>query len=118
MTEQDRRESVRINKRNLFFFTMHDNGADSQHYQQGLLLDYSLAGIRFITNEQLDKNSALLIELDLDDFSDDPVQWREAWETGEDESLKVIGSVMWCSVRDRENGVYEVGTRFLEKASE
>ena len=116
MAGKERRSSERFNKKNLFYFKMHENGSREDHYLRGLLIDYSLAGIRFITDEPLDKNTPILIELDLDDFSGDTAKWREAWETGEEGSLNVIGSVMWCSETVSDSGIFEVGTRFLEKA--
>lgn len=82
----------------------------------GLLLDYSLAGIRFVTEEQLRKNTELLIELEFSGLGKDTEEWRNRWEEQEAERLKVIGAVMWCQEKKGRAGHFEVGTRFLEKA--
>lgn len=82
----------------------------------GLLLDYSLAGMRFVTDEQLRKNTELLIELDFSGLGKDTAEWRRRWEEQEAERLQVIGAVMWCEEQKDRAGRFEVGTRFLEKA--
>lgn len=122
MEQRERRKEIRINKQNSFQFKIAENvgriDLTTPLTLQGKLIDYSAAGIRFITDAQLDKNSSLVIRLDLDSFNNDQIDWRELWETGNDTYLNVIGSVMWCLTCDQESDKYEVGTRFTQKALE
>jgi len=113
----ERRQEIRINNHNTFQFKTTQNGQAAQTTSQGLLVDYSAAGIRFITDEPVGKNISLLIQLDLNDFNNDDINWRDLWDTGEEPYLNVIGSVMWCLASDNESGKYEVGTRFTQKAT-
>ncbi|MBU1564630.1 MAG: PilZ domain-containing protein [Proteobacteria bacterium] len=116
MAINERRKGARKNRQFAFQFkTMSDDGSNA-HLVGGVLIDYSIAGIRFITGEQLEKNTALLIELDFDSFGNEKTDWRNLWEAGDDPYLKVIGSVMWCQENKHKAGEFEVGTRFVEKA--
>ncbi len=116
MAKNERRKGNRKNRQFAFQFkTIGEDGNKAQPVG-GILVDYSIAGIRFITHEQLQKNTALLIELDLESFGSETTDWRNLWEAGSDQSLKVIGSVMWCQENKHKSGEYEVGTRFVEKA--
>ncbi|MFT5700145.1 MAG: hypothetical protein ACI8ZB_003016 [Desulforhopalus sp.] len=112
MATIERRKEIRINKHNTFQFT---TAQGDQVASQGLLVDYSAAGIRFLTDEPVDKNISLLIQLNLNEFDNDDINWRDLWETGEEPYLNVIGSVMWCLATNQESGKFEVGTRFTQK---
>jgi PilZ domain len=116
MEGNERRESVRISKKNTFQFKKYENGSTSLSAVEGLMLDYSAAGLRFETGEPLEKNTSLFIQLDLDALGNDAVDWRNIWETGDAVSLNVIGSVMWCLANKNESNVFEVGMRFTQKA--
>lgn len=116
MQNEERRESVRISKKNTFQFKKLENGTTSPLSVEGLMIDYSVAGLRFETDEPLEKNTSLFIQLDLDFLDNDAVDWRSIWETGEAESLNMIGSVMWCLPNKNESNVFEVGMRFTQKA--
>lgn len=120
MAKNERRNGERLRSRNTFQFRKIHTGGDDNDLQNmdGLLVDYSTAGIRFVTCEQLAKNTSLLIQLNLDGLDCDEVDWRQLWETGNAESLNVVGSVMWCLASDHEPGRFEVGTRFIRKAEE
>ncbi len=118
MEDEDRRKENRISKRNTFQFKIHHTDRRDPLIKEGLLLDYSAAGIRFMTDMKLDKNLALFIQLNLEDFRDADMDWREMWEIGSEAYLNVIGSVMWCMASGLEEGKFEVGTRFTQKASE
>ena len=118
MKNKERRKEIRINKKNTFQFKIvHAHLSDSV-IMNGLLIDYSVAGIRFMTDEQLDKNISLFIQLNLDDLSNDDMDWRDLWETGNEAYLNVIGSVMWCLASDHELGKFEIGTKFTQKTLE
>jgi hypothetical protein len=78
--------------------------------KEGVMLDYSLGGIRFSTKEPIRKNTRIYIKLDSEEWGEDlTIVWK-----GPDSSLlEVIGSVMWC-LESRENpGEFEIGTRFV-----
>jgi|GEM_PF-607450 len=116
MESYERRESVRISKKNTFQFKKYEDGTTSPPTVEGLMLDYSVAGLRFETDEPLEKNTSLFIQLDLDVLGNDAVDWKNIWETGDAASLNVIGSVMWCLANTNETNVFEVGMRFTQKA--
>ena len=118
MKNKERRKKNRINKKITFLFkTVLANRSDSV-IKNGLLIDYSIAGIRFMADEQLDKNISLFIQLNPDELSNDDMDWRNLWETGNEAYLNVIGSVMWCLASDHELGKFEIGTRFTQKTLE
>jgi PilZ domain len=115
MAKNERRKGNRKNRQFAFQFKMIGEDGNKAQPFGGILVDYSIAGIRFMTGEQLQKNAALLIEIDFESFDAETKDWRSLWETGDDPSLKVIGSVMWCQENKHKSGEFEVGTRFVEK---
>lgn len=118
MAKNERRKGGRKNRQFAFQFKMIGEDGNKAHPVGGVLIDYSIAGIRFMTREQLQKNTALLIELEFESFGAETTDWRNLWEEGEASCLKVIGSVMWCQENKHKTGEFEVGTRFVEKAQQ
>lgn len=118
MESNDRREAERINKENAFQFTKLQDGNIGQQSLEGSMIDYSVAGLRFVTDEPLEKNTSLLIQLNLEALNSDAADWKSLWETGDAISLSIIGSVMWCLASKIESNLYEVGMRFTQKAIE
>lgn len=118
MENNERRESVRIKKKRAFQFTRIQEGDTSTHSVEGVMLDYSIAGLRFETDEPLEKNTSLFVHLDLNILDNDAVKLKSTWETGDAVSLNVIGSVMWCFASENEPNIFEVGMRFTQKAKE
>ena len=118
MKNKERRKEIRFNKQNTFQFKIVQADLNDPLIKEGLLIDYSAAGIRFMTDEKLDKNLSLLIQIDLGGLGNDDVDWRSFWETDNEEYLNVIGSVMWCLASSQAAGKFEVGTRFTQKSLE
>jgi len=118
MDSNERREEERVMAENEFHFTKVHLDKMSEHSLKGSMVDYSVAGLRFVTAEPLEKNTSLLIQLDLDALDGDGVDWKTLWETGDAASLNIIGSVMWCLESKLESKVFEVGMRFTQKAVE
>ena len=118
METNERRESVRISKKRAFQFTRIQEGDTSTHSEEGVMLDYSIAGLRFETDEPLEKNASLFVQLDLNVLDSDTVNLKSIWDTGDAVSLNVIGSVMWCLASENEFKSFEVGMRFTQKAKE
>lgn len=116
MANNERRKGIRKNKKFVFQFNKIGEEDSKSHPIDGTLIDYSIAGIRFVTREQLQKNTALLIELDFAKLGTETKNWRNLWDEYEAASLRVIGSVMWCQENTQTSGEFEVGTRFVEKA--
>ena len=116
MEKNERRKGAR--KTGKFAFRFKKIGEEGRKGPaiDGTLIDYSIAGIRFVTREQLQKNTALVIELDFEKFGYETKNWRSLWDEYEAASLQVIGSVMWCQQNKQIPGEFEVGTRFVEKA--
>lgn len=118
METNERRESVRISQKKAFQYKKFQEGNTGAHSVEGIMLDYSVAGLRFETDEPLEKNTSLFVQLDLNALDSDAVNWKNLWETGDALSLNVIGSVMWCLARKNESNIYEVGMRFVQKAAQ
>jgi hypothetical protein len=116
MSKNERRKGHRKNKQFAFQFKTIGTDGNNLGPVDGVLIDYSVAGIRFVTSEQLGKNTALLIDLEFDNFGSACKEWRTLWQENEAKSLQVIGSVMWCQENKQKSGEFEVGTRFIEKA--
>jgi hypothetical protein len=116
MTKIERRKEIRISQGTTFKFDIAQPETPPQLTKEGHLVDYSIAGIRFITDTPLEKNISLLLQLDLANFKDEGVDWRKLWDTGTEKYLNMIGSVMWCLAQDGDTGKFEVGTRFSHKA--
>ncbi len=116
MEHQERRKESRVKAQSDFWFKIVPADESDSPVVDGRLVDYSAAGIRFTTEQQLAKNATLLIQLDPDLLSTSELDWRQLWETGDATYLHVIGSVMWCLASKLESGKFEVGTRFLRKA--
>jgi hypothetical protein len=55
MQNNERRESVRMSKKNTFPFKKLENGIKSLLTVEGLMIDYSVAGLRFETDEPIEK---------------------------------------------------------------
>ncbi len=118
MQKNERRETTRTNGDGLFQFRKFENGKSSEQQVTVSMVDYSIAGLRFVTDEPLEKNTSLLVRLDLASLGDETGDWRVLWETGNADSLNIIGSVMWCLASKSDAKAYEVGMRFTGKASE
>ncbi len=116
MAKSERREGKRRNRSFGFHFAAIGADGSSAGLVEGTLIDYSLAGIRFVTDTELRKNTHLFIELLFENFGSESKDWRALWEEREAGSLKLIGSVMWCQEKKNKSGEFEVGTRFVEKA--
>jgi hypothetical protein len=116
MEKNERRKGVRNAGEFAFRFKKIGEKGRKGPVTDGTLIDYSIAGIRFVTGERLEKNTALEIELDFEKFGYETKNWRSLWDEYEATSLQVIGSVMWCQQNKQIPGEFEVGTRFVEKA--
>ena len=114
MGNDDRRQSFRFAAQGEFQFRK--QGQSEPEVCSGQLVDCSVAGIRFITDAYLEKNTPLIIQLDLDQFSEDAGNWRTFWKIADNKVLTVVGSVMWCQQYEGGLAVFEVGTRFTDKA--
>lgn len=116
MEKVERRKDARINNDTIFQYDIAQENPILPLSKVGQLVDYSPAGIRFITDTPLDKNMSLYIRLNLGSFEGDGIAWRELWEIGDESYLDVIGSVMWCLNHDGKTNKFEVGMRFARKA--
>lgn len=116
MVEHERREWERVQRQALVSFREQPDGNQpGSELLSGRLADYSLAGMRFYTDRPLTKNTRLLIELDVAEFSGGRTDWLEFWQVDSEARLNLVGSVMWCQEHGG-GGEFEVGTRFIDKA--
>ncbi|THB79056.1 MAG: PilZ domain-containing protein [Desulfobulbaceae bacterium] len=113
--EQDRRKATRTPCNRTFQFERleQDSGAyDSRH---GVMLDFSAAGIRFVSDKPLEKNSRLRIRLDPKQIDEGSSEWFRLWDVQKDDQLNMQGKVMWCMASGSDEGGYEIGTCFVGK---
>lgn len=113
MENGERRQRLRLVAQGDFRFRK--QGETDPEVCNGQLVDGSVAGIRFITDAYLEKNTPLVIELDLDQLVEDVGDWRSFWKIEDNRVLTVVGSVMWCQECEDNSEGFEVGTRFTDK---
>ncbi|MFO7760450.1 MAG: PilZ domain-containing protein [Thermodesulfobacteriota bacterium] len=95
--------------------TERDGYSKAEEWQNGLILDISAGGVRFLTMEMITKNSVLAIELDLRDLFKENCQ-NYLPDIGDYEGpVQIKGRVMWSTATAMENE-YEVGVQFIENA--
>ncbi len=79
------------------------------------MLDFSAAGIRFVSDKPLEKNSRLRIRLDPKQIDEGSSEWFRLWDVQKDDQLNMQGKVMWCMASGSDEGGYEIGTCFVGK---
>ena len=112
---QEKRSYARVSSPGTLYYRLHGEGA-GRSLQEADLVDYSIAGVRFFSSEELRKNVSVLIQLNLRNLGGDEREWRTLWEHQETDTLLLVAAVMWCQRSSEREGYYEVGTRFTGKA--
>jgi hypothetical protein len=110
MGVDDRRQFKRQNKQSIVHFQIIENKDQPGQDQEGLVLDYSMGGIRFSVKEPIKKNTRIYIKLDSDEWGK---ELTVIWKDPNQSLLEVIGSVMWCLESKITPGEFEIGTRFV-----
>jgi hypothetical protein len=76
------------------------------------LLDIGGGGLRFQTEELLEKNTQLVIIVEFPGWETDENNWLSSNNSTDIGVLKVIGIVMWSVPSENDPEQYEVGVRF------
>ena len=112
MLQEERRRHGRIDKRLTILYRRFEDVAKDKHAQRGELCDFSGGGVRFLANQELEKSSQLILELDFPGWQDDGEEWTQTDNPADIGRLKAIGAVMWCANADSQSAKYEIGVRF------
>ncbi len=93
----------------------HGSLGNTGQWRNGLVLDISSGGVRFLAMDLLAKNTVLVMEFDLRDlFKEDYHDYLP--DLGDYEGpVKIKGKVMWSTATVMEDE-YEVGVQFIENA--
>ena len=112
MLQEERRRHERFHKRSTIFYRGFEDIAKDKRAQRGTLLDFSGGGARFLANQELEKNSQVIIELDFTGWIEEGDEWIQTGDPADVSKLKAIGAIMWCTKDESEPDKYEVGVRF------
>jgi hypothetical protein len=110
----ERRRYNRMGKEFAFRYTLLDDLARATLEQQGLILDLSGGGLRFLSSRRWVKDDQLLMKLDFAGWRIDGGACVRLGNTGHCSSMLVIGSVMWSAETAQEDQ-FEVGVRFTAR---
>jgi len=112
MLQDERRRHGRFNKRSSILYRRFEDIAKDKQAQHGELCDFSGGGVRFLANQELAKDSQLILELEFSGWQEDGEEWTRTGDPSDIGSLKAIGAVMWSAPHDSQSNKYEVGVRF------
>lgn len=110
MGEDDRRQFKRQSKQSIVHFQVIEKKDKPGQHQEGVMLDYSLGGMRFSAKEPIGKNTRIYIKLESEEWGK---ELTVVWKNQNRSLLEVIGSVMWCLESSETPGEFEIGTRFV-----
>ncbi len=112
LLEEERRRHGRFNKRQAILYRRFEDIAKDKHAMRGELCDFSGGGVRFLADQELYKNSQLILELDFPGWQDEGEEWTQTGNPSDIGRLKAIGTIMWCSRAEAQPTKFEVGVRF------
>jgi len=110
MGEDDRRQYKRQNKQSIVHFQVIESKEKPGRPMEGVMLDYSLGGMRFSAREPMGKNTRIYIKLESEEWGK---ELTVVWKKPNRSLLELIGSVMWCLESSESPGEFEIGTRFV-----
>jgi hypothetical protein len=112
MGNDDRRQFKRQNKQSIVHFQVIEPKDKHGSDQKGVILDYSLGGLRFSAKEPIRKKTKIYIKLDSEEWGK---ELTVVWKDPNRSLLEVIGSVIWCLESRETPGEFEIGTRFIDE---
>lgn len=109
-----RRRYERLMREIPFKYEIIENGgsAEADQARNGLILDVSAAGVRFLSMELLARDTELAVELDLRELSQEDCRKYFPNLGDYEEPVKLRGKVIWSTATAMEDE-YEVGAQFL-----
>jgi hypothetical protein len=110
MGEDDRRQFKRQSRQSIVHFQVIEKEETSNKDKEGVMLDYSLGGMRFSAKEPIRKNTRIYIKLESEEWGK---ELTVVWKDPNRSLMEVIGSVMWCLESSETPGEFEIGTRFV-----
>lgn len=114
----ERRKHPRLDKIITMRYQKLESLSEKTPYEEGVLLDISSGGLRFLSNGPLAINSQLVIVLQFPGWLNDNGRWELAGNTGETGALQALGQVLRVQASPAEPGKYEIGVRFSAQLQE
>lgn len=110
--EDERRQHSRLDRASTIRYQPLQNLAAQDKMRPAVLCDFGGGGIRFLTDERLQKNEQLVIELHFSGWREKDDDWTRTGNDNDVGNLNAIGAVMWCSESNESSGKFEIGLRF------
>ena len=93
-------------------YSLADEVFDTDFTSKGEIIDISAGGVRFLSPDELTKNTQLVILLQFQGWNVQDENWFQTGDRNDHGELAVIGVVMWSDTSRNKAGCYEVGVRF------
>ena len=110
--KRERRRHERLTKKFSMRYSLADEVLDTNFASEGEIIDISAGGVRFLSPEELTKNTQLAILLQFQGWNVQNENWFQTDNKNDHGELAVIGVVMWSDASRNKTGYYEVGVRF------
>jgi hypothetical protein len=109
----ERRRYYRLRKKFTMHYCLAEDDLNTKFMSDGEIIDISGGGIRFLAPLKLPKNTQLLINLPLQDWGKNKIDWPTFLNTEENNDLTIMGKVMWAAEGKKNNNCYETGVCFI-----
>ena len=110
--KRERRRHERLKKNFKMRYSLADEVFDTDFTSKGEIIDISAGGVRFLSPDELTKNTQLVILLQFQGWNVQDENWFQTGDRNDHGELAVIGVVMWSDTSRNKAGCYEVGVRF------
>ena len=110
--KRERRLHERLKKKFNMRYSLADEVLDTNFASEGEIIDISAGGVRFLSPEELKKNTQLAILLQFQGWNVQDENWFQTDDKNDHGELAVVGVVMWSDASQNKTGYYEVGVRF------
>ena len=110
--KRERRHHERLKKKFNIRYSLADEVLDADFTSEGEIIDISAGGVRFLSPEELTKNTQLAILLQFQGWNVQDENWFQTDDKNDHGELAVIGVVMWSDASRNKTGYYEIVIRF------
>jgi c-di-GMP-binding flagellar brake protein YcgR len=114
----ERRKHPRLDKIIKMRYQRMESLSEKTPYLEGVLLDISSGGLRFLANNPLEINTQLVIVLQFPGWLNADEHWLPAGDNGETGVLQALGQVLRVQASQNEPGKYEIGVQFSSQLQE
>ena len=110
--KRERRRHERLKKKFKIRYSLADEVFDTDFASEAEIIDISAGGVRFLSPEELTKDTQLAILLQFQGWDVQNETWLPTGDSKDRGDLAVIGVVMWSDASPHKAGCYEIGVRF------